>query len=282
MFHHCPLLRPHLETKSISEIIETFTQYKIRVPVCGAIILNADMDKVILVKGWSSRAGWGFPKGKINQDEKEIDCAAREVWEETGFDCSGYLNENDFLEVLIREQRTRLYIAHSVPEDYKFSPRTRKEISKIEWIPIVSLPTSFHTTPLPPGGGSLIRPNSFWMVVPFVNKLKKWIANNRKRIEKERKQRAKGNSSKKSTRENISTPSNVPPLLLNKLSHAVRQFDEQQKQETSTLSSQVPPPMPSPTLVHHWASSTRGDPWTDFHFDRQLILQTLQSNLKSR
>jgi hypothetical protein len=37
------------------------------------------MDKVLLVKGWSNKSSWGFPKGKINKDEKEIDCAAREV-----------------------------------------------------------------------------------------------------------------------------------------------------------------------------------------------------------
>ena len=33
----------------------------------------------ILVKGWKSSAGWGFPKGKINQDEEPHKCAVREV-----------------------------------------------------------------------------------------------------------------------------------------------------------------------------------------------------------
>lgn len=72
-------------------------QYKTRVPVCGAIMLNDTWEKVsgprleltwpvltfarkcILVKGWKSSAGWGFPKGKINQDEEPHKCAAREV-----------------------------------------------------------------------------------------------------------------------------------------------------------------------------------------------------------
>lgn len=53
--------------------------YRLRVPVCGAIILNATMDKCLLVKGWSSKAGWGFPKGKINQNEENDNCAVREV-----------------------------------------------------------------------------------------------------------------------------------------------------------------------------------------------------------
>jgi 8-oxo-dGTP pyrophosphatase MutT (NUDIX family) len=37
------------------------------------------MDKCLLVKGWSSKAGWGFPKGKINQNEENDNCAVREV-----------------------------------------------------------------------------------------------------------------------------------------------------------------------------------------------------------
>ena len=41
---------------------------------------------VCLVQGWSSRSGWGFPKGKINQNESEADCAAREVFEETSLE----------------------------------------------------------------------------------------------------------------------------------------------------------------------------------------------------
>ena len=37
------------------------------------------MDKVLMVKGWNAKASWGFPKGKINKDEKESECAIREV-----------------------------------------------------------------------------------------------------------------------------------------------------------------------------------------------------------
>lgn len=33
----------------------------------------------VLVKGWKSSAGWGFPKGKINQEEPRPRCAVREA-----------------------------------------------------------------------------------------------------------------------------------------------------------------------------------------------------------
>ena len=44
------------------------------------------LTQCVLVKGWSKGASWTFPKGKINQDEPERDCALREVREETGVD----------------------------------------------------------------------------------------------------------------------------------------------------------------------------------------------------
>ncbi|CAG8500581.1 5284_t:CDS:2 [Acaulospora morrowiae] len=178
-----------------------FMQYKIRVPVCGAIMLNDKMDqtlyaksipqKCVLVKGWSSRSGWGFPKGKINKDEPDSTCAAREVLEETGYDISPLIKEQDYVELTIREQRIRLYIAVGVPENTEFCPRTRKEISKVEWHKVADLPTWIRSrdrdTPYRCGGGCVKYGSSrFYMVVPFVSKLRNWLKMqkklNRKRI----------------------------------------------------------------------------------------------------
>ena len=41
-----------------------FMQYKCKVPVCGAILLNDTLDKVLLVKGWES-------KGMLGDSQKE-------------------------------------------------------------------------------------------------------------------------------------------------------------------------------------------------------------------
>ncbi|KAG1067563.1 hypothetical protein G6F42_026489 [Rhizopus arrhizus] len=146
-------------------------QYRFRIPVCGAIILNTNLDKCVLVKGWSSKSGWGFPKGKINQDEEYDCCAIREVLEETGYDVGPLLKKPDFIELTMREQRIRLYIIQGVPEDTQFIPRTRKEISQISWIKLDDLPTYKATEPKP-GNGSLnyvkSGPYRFYMVVPFM------------------------------------------------------------------------------------------------------------------
>jgi len=103
--------------------------YKTRVPVRGVIMLNVGMDKAVLVKGWKSGASWSFPRGKIDQNEDDRDCAIRETYEETGFDLTGMVGSKDKIDINIREQDMRLYIAPGVPEDFEFAPRTRKEIS---------------------------------------------------------------------------------------------------------------------------------------------------------
>ena len=103
-------------------------------PVRGAILLNEVMDQVLLVKGWKKGSSWGFPRGKINKNERDLDCAIREVYEETGFNLreAGLVNgnsETSYLETTLREQNVRLFIFRGVSTDIEFAPRTRKEIS---------------------------------------------------------------------------------------------------------------------------------------------------------
>ena len=50
--------------------------------------------------------------------------------EETGFDIKNLIDENLFIEEVLRgEQRNRLFIIRNVSEDTLFCPQTRKEIS---------------------------------------------------------------------------------------------------------------------------------------------------------
>jgi len=121
-----------------------------------------------LVKGYSSRSSWGFPKGKINKDESEIDCAIREVYEEIGYDLAGKIIEEDHIQFILKEQLIKLYIVPNISEETKFETRTRKEISKIEWANINKLPTSYQSA-------KELGSENFFMVIPFVHKLKQWI-----------------------------------------------------------------------------------------------------------
>ncbi|CAM6097495.1 unnamed protein product [Calypogeia fissa] len=114
MFQSCAALRPYIA--HIDDIYKDFTTYKIRVPVIGAIILDESFARCLLVKGWK-RVSWSFPRGKKNKDEEDHNCAVREVWEETGFDISGLLQMEQYLE-------------------------TKKEISEIAWHRVDELPVA--------------------------------------------------------------------------------------------------------------------------------------------
>ena len=142
-----------------------------------------------MVKGWKKSANWSFPRGKINKDEDDLDCAVREVYEETGFDVreAGLVKdekEMKHIEITMREQHMRLYVFRGVPGDTHFEPQTRKEISKIEWYKLTDLPTLKKSRQQHDGSGTdqvSISANKFYMVAPFLNPLKKWITQQRKK-----------------------------------------------------------------------------------------------------
>lgn len=52
-----------------------------------------------------------------------------QVLEETGFDVSKLLKQEDYIEFIFRQQRVRLYIVAGVSDDTAFAPLTKKEIS---------------------------------------------------------------------------------------------------------------------------------------------------------
>lgn len=120
----------------------------------------------MLVKGWKASATWGFPKGKIDQEEDDADCAVREVRfspahestisvshadvgskvrEECGFDIAEYIKEKDYVDMVMKEQSVRLYVVRGIPSDTKFEPQTRKEISVCETpVPEFEHPLTVH------------------------------------------------------------------------------------------------------------------------------------------
>ncbi|KAK5653112.1 hypothetical protein OQA88_9211 [Cercophora sp. LCS_1] len=186
IFQHCPLLAS-FSVENHMRAFEEFLQYKTRVPVRGAILLNEAMDSTVLVKGWKKGANWSFPRGKINKDEDDLDCAIREVYEETGFDIkeAGLVPRDDevkYIQISMREQQIRLYVFRNIPMDTNFQPKTRKEISKIQWYKLSELPAFRKKgSNQANDAAAASNANKFYMVAPFLVPLKKWVVQQRKK-----------------------------------------------------------------------------------------------------
>ncbi|XP_043106352.1 m7GpppN-mRNA hydrolase [Puntigrus tetrazona] len=172
VFNHCPFLLPQGE--DVQKVLEQWKEYKMGVPTFGAIILDETLDNVLMVQGYLAKSGWGFPKGKVNEDEAFHDCAVREVLEETGFDIRDRICQKTYIEQRISDQLVRLYIIPGVPKDTRFNPKTRKEIRNIEWFPVDKLPC--HRNDMTPKSKLGLAPNKFFMAIPFMRQLREWIA----------------------------------------------------------------------------------------------------------
>ncbi|KAI1757823.1 hypothetical protein F4782DRAFT_525638 [Xylaria castorea] len=185
MFQHCPLLASFSADIHLKAFDE-FMQYKTRVPVRGAVMLNDAMDAAVLVRGYKKGASWSFPRGKINKDEDDVDCAIREAYEETGYNlrAAGLVEKNapvHPLEVTMHDQQVRLYVFRGIPENTVFETRTRKEIGDIKWYRLSDLPTYKKKK----GVGKIQGPATssqerFYMVAPFMVQLRQWVLKQKK------------------------------------------------------------------------------------------------------
>jgi mRNA-decapping enzyme subunit 2 len=194
IFQHIPFLSHHVP--NLQQILEEWRSYKISVPTYGTILLTPDMKNCLLVQSFFAKNSWSFPKGKVNENEDPVKCAVREVYEETGFDCGHLIDETAYVEGQTSNyQYTRLYIVKNVPMDTKFCPRTRNEIKDCSWFTVDELPTNRNDDGYFKDQRK-IRANSFYMILPFISKLKHWIANERlaKVIGNKRKQKKVNNN----------------------------------------------------------------------------------------
>mmetsp|Transcript_671 Transcript_671/g.2243 ORF Transcript_671/g.2243 Transcript_671/m.2243 type:complete len:403 (+) Transcript_671:51-1259(+) len=168
LFAHTPLLQPY--KGQVNNLFEQFRQYRQEVPKCGAALLNPNMTRVLLVLGWGSKGRWSFPKGKLGKDETELECAIREVEEETSYNFAAQGREGDYMDAFMQNVKTRIFIVQNVHENFEFVPRTRKEISKIMWHNINDLPEDF----------TIEGASQYGSVVPFARRLKSWVRKRQK------------------------------------------------------------------------------------------------------
>ena len=156
-----------------------FNAFKARVPGAGAILLNPDLTKVLLVRGLKEGASWGFPRGKLAAGETDAAAAAREVLEETGLDVAALLDERDAIEVHTGQQRTRLFVIPGIDEATPCAPTVRGEIGALAWHAVADLPATREDGAAVYVTDAGVR-HRFFRVWPYVKGLRRWIGRRRK------------------------------------------------------------------------------------------------------
>ena len=165
---------------------EKFKSYKFAIPTCGAVLLNPTMDKCLMVRGWGSQnKSLGFPKGKMDANETEAECAAREVEEEIGVDIRQFIVEEDKV-VFMRKrkpsdklgQKNTLYLIQVISEETKFLTHTRKEISDIVWNPLWIFDQ--------PEEALKKFKNKYGQIYPALRDIMAWVKQNKKKHPKPR------------------------------------------------------------------------------------------------
>lgn len=196
MFTHSELLRHYKD--QVDVLFSDFSSYKGKIPSYGCILLNPSMTKCLLVCGYKG-SSWSFPKGKVNQGEDGLDAACRETAEETGFDPTDYMSEEDYIADFKDGKLTTLYIGTGISEKIKFVTQTRKEIGGVQ----------FHDL------STLSDKNTIktYYVYPFLDRLKKWIARNKKKKASQKQGPVSATSSKKSA--GNSSSGNITAIVQN-------------------------------------------------------------------
>ena len=99
----------------------------------GAIIFNRNFDRVLLVKNRDSQK-WGFPKGGSKHNENYIQCANREVKEETNINLTD--NGNIFGSIKLSHY---VYLLGFLKESVQYKINDWKELDSIKFVKIENI-----------------------------------------------------------------------------------------------------------------------------------------------
>ena len=169
MMLHVPFLR-RLGWE-VGTILQVWQSFKWSVPTFGAVLFDSRLEQVVLVR--SLRGSWGFPKGKLQEEETGVECAAREVLEETGISIGRLINPECFITAELFGRPVCLYIVTGFGRSETMQPRGLGEIAEVRWFPLCCLPSTVSD----PWTGSRLGMSAqkLWLVLPFVRKLRLWV-----------------------------------------------------------------------------------------------------------
>lgn len=111
----------------------------IRHPGAAAIIPMADAETVVLIRQYRHAVGghiWEIPAGTLEQDEDPLDCARRELTEETGFSADTFEKIGEIVPVPgYSDERIHLFVASGLSSG-------NQQLDEGEWLEVHQFPFS--------------------------------------------------------------------------------------------------------------------------------------------
>lgn len=98
----------------------------------GVVVRDGESGPEILVVHRPKYDDWTFPKGKVEMDESDEDCARREVEEETGLRCDllEELQSTSYVDSQGRAKQVRYWVMEPVGGDLEF----HHEVDSARWV----------------------------------------------------------------------------------------------------------------------------------------------------
>jgi 8-oxo-dGTP diphosphatase len=110
----------------------------------GSLVIWVHDGRILLVRNGYGERAWGFPGGVMDRREDPVDCAVRELREETGV----VVPTADLTLVGTHTQRRARHIDHVYrldrEPDGELDAPDRFEIAEIAWWPLSDLPALRH------------------------------------------------------------------------------------------------------------------------------------------
>ena len=140
---------PHVSAEqftpsALDNLLQQHQRHVSTVPVYGCILLDAAMRNVACIYAVQQ---WAFPRGKLEPGEDPLVCAAREVSEETGYDCTPLINPSESVSYKSKtgNKSVTLYVVVGADRDKVLKTFTRSyEAAKLKWFPVDKVPCHDH------------------------------------------------------------------------------------------------------------------------------------------
>jgi ADP-ribose pyrophosphatase YjhB (NUDIX family) len=109
----------------------------------GSMVIWTEGDRVLLVRSRYGERAWGFPGGVMSRREDPVDCALRELREETGV---GGISADDLTLVGTHTQKAKRHVDHVYRLERSHDAQSdgdvtdEFEIAEVKWWPVDALP----------------------------------------------------------------------------------------------------------------------------------------------